>query len=159
MFSFSQLSINSIQIVSSVYGVKVYAPTSICSKSGGMCVHRDDCAKGQFALKSGMCGYNDKNVECCFEGKFKMYFFGVQKVCSSVLCRAFSGTSPLSGFFRDSSRQEIVFYSKFLFNVLDRMEPNIVILWISNIKNWIREIGFPKFIRLSLGKQAIRIDI
>lgn len=150
MFSFSQLSINSIPLVSPVYGVKVYAPTSICSKSGGMCVHRDDCAKGQFALKSGMCGYNDKNVECCFEGKFKMYFFGVQKVCSSVLCRAFSGTSP------DDSTQNL------LFNVLDRMEPNIVILWILNIKNWIlniREIGFPKFIRLSFGKKAYRIDI
>lgn len=76
---FSQLSINSIQIDSSVYGVKVYAPTSICSKSGGMCVHRDDCAPDQFALRSGMCGYNDKNVECCFEGKFRMFFFAYKK--------------------------------------------------------------------------------
>lgn len=100
---FSQLSINSIQIDSSVYGVKVYAPTSICSKSGGMCVHRDDCAPDQFALRSGMCGYNDKNVECCFEGKFRMFFLRTKSVYQCSLW-GFSGTSP----------DEKAFFSKFV---------------------------------------------
>lgn len=115
---FSQISINSIQIESSVYGVKVYAPTSICSKSGGMCVHRDDCAPDQFALRSGMCGYNDKNVECCFEGKFRMYFF--LRIKSVYQCSLW-GFPGLVRTKEHSSQNSF-------FNVLDRMKPKIVIL-------------------------------
>lgn len=34
---------------------------------GGLCVHENDCAKGQFTQKSGLCEDHDIGVECCYQ--------------------------------------------------------------------------------------------
>lgn len=48
-------------------GVSLYTPSRECASLGGLCVHENDCAQGQFTQKTGLCEDHDIGVECCYQ--------------------------------------------------------------------------------------------
>lgn len=78
-----------------VNGVEVSTYTRECSLTGGICVHKNDCAPDQMTYTRGLCGDSRFGIECCYQGKFNGMPMGDGGHCRSVRC---SGTrdNPIS---------------------------------------------------------------